>query len=385
MKNICVVITARPSYSRIRSALIALRKYDGINLQLVAAASAVLDTYGKVINQIKADGFSLAATVYDMVEGENLVTSAKTTGLGIIELANVFNNIHPDYVVTIADRYETISTAIAAAYMNIPLIHIQGGEVTGNIDEKVRHAITKLADIHLVSTEKARERVIKMGEEPDRVFVTGCPSIDIAAEVIKNYEKLKFDPIERYNGVGKLLKDRERYIVVMQHPVTTNLGEVRSQTRCVLEAVEKLDRQVYWFWPNVDAGADVVSKEIRIHREHGLAKNIYFFKNMAPDDFLTLLLGSVCIVGNSSVGIRECSFLGVPAINLGDRQIGRERGKNVIDLPYETEAIVTTLHQVSLSPRPASDTLYGDGKAGERIAKVIASLDEIAINKMLAY
>lgn len=385
MKKICVVITARPSYSRIRSALFELKKFDNIQMQLVVAASAILDSYGKVVNQVKKDGFEIAAEVYNMISGENTIASAKTTGLGIIELATVFDNIKPDYVVTIADRYETMATAIAASYMNIPLIHIQGGEVTGNIDEKVRHAITKLADVHLVSTQKARERVIKMGEQPDRVYVTGCPSIDIAENVRRNYETLKFDPVEKYNGVGKLLDDREKYIVVMQHPVTTSIGEARKQTRCVLEAVEGIDKQVYWFWPNVDAGADGVSKEIRIHRETNNPNNIYFFKNMSPDDFLVLLMGSECIIGNSSVAIRECSYLGVPAINIGDRQIGRERGRNVIDCDYDTKEIREAYKQIISSPRIEGECLYGNGAAGEEIARVIASLGDVPINKILSY
>lgn len=385
MKRVCVVITARPSYSRIRNALIALKKYKEIDLQLVVAASAVLEIYGKVVKQIEKDGFVIAASVFNVVEGENVVATAKTTGLGIIELSTVFNSIKPDMVVTIADRYETMATAIAAAYMNIPLIHIQGGEVTGNIDEKVRHAITKLADIHLVSTPKARERVIKMGEDPKRVYVTGCPSIDIADKVRREYQNLIFDPIEKYNGVGHILEDRDEYIVVMQHPVTTAIHEARTQTRCVLEMVEKIDKQIYWFWPNVDAGTDEVSKEIRIHREQGKAKNIYFFKNMSPEDFLVLLMGSVCIIGNSSVAIRECSYLGVPAINLGDRQNGRERGKNVIDVPYDIMEIEKAYKEIVRRGHGEGEKIYGDGRAGEKIAGIIASLEDIPINKMLNY
>ena len=384
-KNVCVVITARPSYSRIRSALIELKKYSEINLQIVVAASAVLDTYGNVVKQIEKDGFEIAGMVYNVVSGENLSTSAKTTGLGIVELSTVFDNIKPDVVVTIADRFETMSTAITASYMNIPLIHIQGGEVTGNIDEKVRHAITKLADIHLVATEKAKERVIKMGENPESVFVTGCPSIDIAAEVKKDYDSLRFDPVKKYNGVGSLIENRENYVVVMLHPVTTEIAQAKEQTRCLLKVAEKIGRQIYWFWPNIDAGSDIVSKEIRIHRETNKKSNIYFFKNMSPQDFLVLLLGCECIVGNSSVAIRECSYLGVPAINIGDRQIGRERGSNVTDVPFEQEAIMKAYNKVAFSLRPQGDTLYGNGEAGKHIAQIIASLDKIAINKMLRY
>lgn len=385
MKNVCVVITARPSYSRIRSALVELKKNSNINLQLVVAASAMVNAYGKVVEQIRHDGFEITAKVYNMISGENVISAAKTTGLGIIELSTIFENIKPDMVITIADRFETMSTAIAASYMNIPLIHIQGGEVTGNIDEKVRHAITKLADIHMVSTEKARERLIKMGEIPDRIYVTGCPSIDIADEVRKKYDLLRFDPIEKYNGVGEVLQNRNDYIIVMQHPVTTEIEEASQQTKCVLDMVGELNKQVYWFWPNVDAGADAVSKEIRIYREEMKNKNIYFFKNMSPEDFLVLLLGSICIIGNSSVAIRECSYLGVPAINLGDRQAGRERGKNVIDCPYEKARIKAAYEQIVTSNRPRGENLYGDGHAGEKIAKIIVSLSNIPIDKKLNY
>ena len=385
MKKVCVVVTARPSYSRIRSALFALKQYRDIELQLVLAASAVLDIYGNVAKQVIRDGFNITAQVHNMISGEDVISSAKTTGMGIVEMATIFDNIKPDYVVTIADRYETMSTAVAASYMNIPLIHIQGGEVTGNIDEKVRHAITKLADVHFVATEMAKERVIKMGENPERVFVTGCPSIDIAENVKKSYEKLKFDPIEKYNGVGNILPNRDKYIVVMQHPVTTSIKEARVQTRAVLEAVEHIDKQVYWFWPNIDAGADSVSKEIRIHREKEKTHNIYFFKNMSPEDFLTLLIGCDCIIGNSSVAIRECSYLGVPAINIGDRQAGRERGKNVIDCDYVMEDIISAYDCIMSKHSVESDTLYGDGHAGERIAQIIDSFKTINIDKRLCY
>ena len=182
-RKICVVITARPSYSRIKTALTEIEKHPDLELQLVIAGSALLDRYGNAAEFIKNDGFKVAAKVYMVLEGENPTTMAKTTGLGLMELTNVFYNLQPDAVISIADRFETIATSIAAAYQNIPLVHIQGGEVTGSIDEKVRHANTKLADLHLVSNEDARERVIKLGEDPEMVINTGCPSIDLARQL----------------------------------------------------------------------------------------------------------------------------------------------------------------------------------------------------------
>ena len=227
MKKICVVVTARPSYSRIKTALRAIDAHPELELQLVIAASALLERYGTAINYIEKDGFTVAAKVFNILEGENLTAQAKTTGLGILELSSVFERLNPDAVVTVADRFETMATAIAASYMNIPLVHIQGGEVTGNIDEKVRHAITKLADLHLVASEDARNRVIKMGENPEKVINTGCPSIDIAKEMI-SMSQLSFDPFQKYGGVGSMIDIHDGYLVVMQHPVTTEYSDSKK-------------------------------------------------------------------------------------------------------------------------------------------------------------
>ena len=382
-RKICVVITARPSYSRIRTALTAIQQHPDLELQLVVAASALLERYGNAIGAIERDGFTPAARVYMVVEGENLVTSAKTTGMGLVELATVFDNLRPDAVVTVADRYETLATAVAASYMNIPVVHVQGGEVTGSIDEKVRHAVTKLSNLHLVSTAQARERVIRLGEEPAAVLLTGCPSIDIAAEVLAN-PAMDFDPFEKYGGVGARGDLSKGYLVVMQHPVTTEYDEARHQVDETLYAVKDAGLPVLWFWPNVDAGSDGTSKGIRVFREREKPDHFHFFRNMFPEDFLRLLCGATAIVGNSSVAIRECSYLGVPAVNIGSRQQGRERGVNVIDVEHDRAAIGAAIREHQRRGRPASDHLYGDGQAGARIADCLATAP-LTIEKRLTY
>jgi UDP-hydrolysing UDP-N-acetyl-D-glucosamine 2-epimerase len=383
-RKVCVVITARPSYARIKTALRAIADHPDLELQLVVAASALLERYGSAIDVVREDGFEIAARVYMVLEGENLASMAKTTGLGLLELATVLDNLKPDVVVTIADRFETMATAVAAAYMNIPVAHMQGGEVTGSIDEKVRHAVTKLSDLHMVCTEQAVERVIRMGEEPGTVFLTGCPSIDLAREVLESPE-MDFDPFERYGGVGVGLDLKEQdYIVVLQHPVTTEYTEARAEALETLHAVRDADVPTLWFWPNVDAGSDGTSKAIRQFRELEKPKNIHFFKNMQPTDFLRLLYHSKCIVGNSSVGIRECSFLGVPAVNIGTRQQGRERGPNVVDVAYDRHAIKAAIEGHLKNGRLPSDHTYGDGHAAERVAKLLAE-QPLRIEKQLTY
>lgn len=380
-RKICVVITARPSYSRIKTALSAIEKHPDLELQVVAAASLLLDQYGKAIDHIRNDGFHVDAQVYMTLEGENLVTSAKTTGLGLIEISTVLDNLKPDIVVTIADRYETIATAISAAYMNIPLAHIQGGEITGSIDDKVRHAITKLADYHLVASKSAAERVLKLGEEPERVFITGCPSIDIAREVLADPGE-QIDPFEKYGGVGSKVDLSNGYVVVMQHPVTTEYQDGRRQITETLFAIKDLGIPALWFWPNVDAGSDLVSKGIRAFRENQAPQNIHFFKDIPPLDFLRLINRSRCLVGNSSVAIRECSFLGIPAVNIGTRESGRDRGPNVIDVDYNRDEISSAIRTHMARGKAPRVELYGNGFAGEKIANILADVPLITQKKI---
>ena len=382
-RKICVVVTARPSYSRIKTALQAIKDHPELELQLVVAASALLDRYGSAVNYINNDGFEIKAKVFNVLEGENLTAAAKTTGIGILELSTVFDNLKPDMVITIADRFETMATAIAASYMNIPLVHIQGGEVTGNIDEKVRHSITKLADYHFVASEGARERVLKLGEEEKSIFNTGCPSIDLAKNVLINPE-FNFNPYQKYGGVGACPDLSEGYVVVMQHPVTTEYADSRKHIKETLHAVKDLSLPVLWFWPNVDAGADGTSTGIRSFREEHNPKHIHFFKNMEGEDFLRLLVNSKCLVGNSSVGIRECAYLGVPVVNIGTRQNKRERGNNVIDVDYNSDEIKATILKWIGSPKPELSNVYGGGDAGKKIADLLVNLP-LKFHKTITY
>lgn len=382
-RKICVVITARPSYSRVRSALRAIQNHPNLELQLVLAGSALLDRYGKAADFIIQDGFESKAKVYMVLEGENPTTMAKTTGLGLMELTNVFYNLQPDAVISIADRFETIATSIAAAYQNIPLVHIQGGEVTGNIDEKVRHANTKLADIHLVSNEEARTRVIRLGEDPEMVINTGCPSIDLAKEIEKE-KNLGFDPLEKYGGVGKNIHWKDGYLVVMQHPVTSEYEKAREQIMETLHAVKNSGIPSFWFWPNVDAGSDGTSNGIRTFREKYSPDNIHFFKNMDSLDFLRLLKHSKMIIGNSSAGIRECSYLGIPAINIGSRQTRRLKAENVIDCDYDRNEILLKIRQLSEIGHLPSSRIYGNGEAGKKIADILAEI-ELKAHKIIQY
>ena len=222
-----------------------------------------------------------------------------------------------------------------------------------------------------------------MGELSEKIFVTGCPSIDLAAEILSEPE-LDFNPFQKYGGVGDLNRLLNGYVVVMQHPVTTEYELSREQVTQTLQAVHDLDMPALWFWSNADAGADGTSNGIRKFREMVRPPNMHFFKNMSPTDFLRLIYNSKCLVGNSSVGIRECSFLGVPVVNIGTRQSGRKRGRNVIDVGHDSKEIRSAIARQFEHGQYQSDRLYGDGKAGSRISKLLASAP-LGTQKRLAY
>jgi len=374
-KKIAVVITSRASYARVKNLLKAIQNHKELDLILIGAASLMLEKYGNAHLIVAKEGFQINEEVYTVVEGGNPITMAKTVGLGIIELATIFNNHKPDIVVSIADRFETIATAIAGAYLNIPVAHIQGGEVTGSIDEKVRHAVTKIASIHFVSHKVAAKRVRKMGENPDTIFITGCPSIDLAEEVM-NEKKNEFDLLDKYGGTGAKINLDNDFIIVMQHAVTTEYANSYNDMWETLMAVELQKIPAIIMWPNMDAGSDLISKAIRVYRENINPNNVHFLKNLEPKDFLRLLLKSRGIIGNSSVGIRECSFLGVPAVNIGTRQNGRARGNNVLDVHHDRDVVKEAIENYLLkSSRLPSSNLYGDGCAGEKIADILNSVD----------
>lgn len=381
VRKICIVVNSRANYARIKSVMRAVQRHNRLELQLIVGASALLYRYGNVVDLIRADGFEPAAVVYSIVEGENPTTMAKSTGMGIIELSTQFENLQPDIVLTVADRFETMATAIAASYMNIPLAHTQGGEVTGSIDESVRHAITKLAHLHFPATELARDNVVRMGEDPSTVHLTGCPAIDLLAESDLG---LTANVLNHGRGVGPCVDPSKPYLVVLQHPVTTEYGSGFGQIRETLSAVERVGMQTVWLWPNVDAGSDDVSKGLRMFREDHPGANIHYYRNFPAEDYARLLNNAACVVGNSSSSLREGSFLGVPAVNVGTRQQGRERGPNVVDADYSADTIENAVRGQIAHGRYQCCKLFGDGGAGQRVANILADT-EITIQKRLAY
>jgi len=377
---VCVVVASRANYARIKSALEAVREHPELELQLVAGASLVLERFGNALEVLTMDGFAPDATIRFIIEGETPATMAKSTGLGLLELPTVFELLQPDIVVTVADRFETIATAVAASYMNIPVAHTQGGEVSGSIDESVRHAVTKLAHVHFPATELAAQRVVAMGEDPAWVFNVGCPSIDLVARTELG---LRRDVLEQFGGTGAPVDPEQPFLLVMQHPVTTEYGHGFDQVGTTLEAVAELGMQTLVFWPNVDAGSEDVAKGIRTFRELGRANGFHFFRNLPPEVFVKLMAHCACMVGNSSAALREGSFLGTPAVTVGSRQHGRERGANLVEVEHDRAAVADAIRDQLAHGRYERSSLFGDGTAGVKIADKLAEVRPSVQKKLL--
>jgi len=384
VRKVCVVVGSRANYGSIKSVMRAVQAHPDLQLQIIVAASALLDRFGSVVDVIERDGFKPDARVNMIVEGETPVTMAKSTGLGLLELPTLFELLKPDVVVTVGDRFETMATAVAGAYMNIPLAHTMGGEVTGTIDESIRHAITKLAHVHFPANQDAADRIIRLGEDPAAVHVVGCPRIDLVSEVISNGSAaLDGDWLDR-EGVGGHISTDQPFLLVSQHPVTTEYGRAEHQINETLMALEELKMPTVMLWPNVDAGSEDVSRGMRKFRERCKPEYIRFYKNFPVETFLRLMRSAACLVGNSSAFIREGAFIGTPAVNIGSRQDGRERGPNVVDVDYDRAAITAAIgKQIKHGPY-SSAHIYGDGKAGARIADLLSTAP-LHVQKRIQY
>lgn len=349
----------------------AIQRHPALELQVVVGASALLDRYGAVVDLIERDGFPVDARIHMLIEGETPATMAKSTGLGLLELPTAFERLRPDVVITVGDRFETMATTLAAAYMNIALAHTMGGEVTGTIDESIRHAVTKFAHIHFPACSDAQERIIKLGERPEDVYLVGCPRIDLVAEALER-DKNGPGPDLFGDGVGGVFDLEQPFLLLSQHPVTTEYGEGERQITETLMAIGDVGLPTIALWPNADAGSEDVARGMRKFREHFDDSKIHFFKNLPTDVYISLMRRTACLVGNSSSGIREGAFIGTPVVNIGSRQDKRQRGSNVLDVDHERGAIAAAIREQVAHGQYPTAPIYGDGHAGERIAEVLA-------------
>ena len=383
MKKICVVITNRAHYARGKLVLKAINEHPELELQLIVAGSALIDKYGNIMTKIEEDGFKINKKITMLLEGGTPTAMAKTTGVGLLEFSTAFENLEPDIVLIRGDRYEILAPAIAASYLNIPLAHIEGGDVTGTIDESVRHAVTKLAHLHFATNELSKERILKMGEIPENIYNVGSPDAEFL-----NSQDLTFNPNEIWKGetigVGERPDLSKEYLIIIQHPVTTEHKKSKEQTEETIKAIHELKMPTIWIWPNVDAGTDELSKAVRVYRENTEQNHIQFVRFLDPTLFAKLLKNAACIVGNSSAGIKESSFLGTPAVNIGTRQQGRLKDKNVIDVSHDSEEIKEAILKQIKNGNYNQSELYFKPDTSKQIANTLAE-SKIKVQKRLRY
>lgn len=378
MKKIAVVIINRSNYARLKPLLSELKNNSKINLSIISGSSSILSKYGEVSLQIKKDGFKIDHEFYSHLAGENIITMTKSTGLIIMDLSSILQKIKPAMLVISGDRFETLAVGITASYMNIPVCHLMGGELTGSIDEKVRHSLTKLSDYHFPCTKRSKKIITQMGENPKNIWNVGCPSIDLAKKV--NLKKSV--NLQRYDfGRGFKVDLKKRYIVILIHPDTKKYKENKHLISETCKSLKGIDVQVIWLWPNIDAGADLIAKTVGDFADKNKDIKINFYKHFEPEDYLRIINKSLCLVGNSSSGIRECSYLGVPVVNIGKRQIFRERSKNVIDVSENHKIINKAIKKQIVQKRYKKSLLYGDGLSSKKIVKILEKLKPISEKK----
>ena len=379
-RKVCVVLVDRANYGRMKPVMRALADHPQLELQVVAAGTMVLERFDYPVRVVRQDGFPVDGEIYIELEGSTPSTMAKSVGFGMVEFASEFQRLKPDVVLLIGDRYEALAAAVAAAYMNICIGHIQGGEVSGSIDESARHAISKFAQFHFPSTQRAAEYVIRMGERPDTILSIGCPSSDLARVLDR---KLAPEIINQ-RGSGAVIDVTRPFLLVIFHPTTTEYGGELKQMEALLAALDEVQTQSVLLWPNIDAGSDHVGKAIRRFRDQKRPDWLRTLINLSPEEYQRVLANAACAVGNSSSFVRDAGFFGTPVVLVGNRQEGRETDVHAMRVPSSTPEITAAVRKQLLHGRYAPSTLYGDGHVSKRIADALARLQPY-IQKRLHY
>ncbi|QQS47116.1 MAG: UDP-N-acetylglucosamine 2-epimerase (hydrolyzing) [Acidobacteriota bacterium] len=379
-RKICVVLVDRANYGRLKPVMQAISDHPTLDLQVIASGTMVLERFDQPARVVREDGFRIDGEIYIELEGSTPATMAKSVGFGVVEFASEFQRLKPDVVLLIGDRYEALSAAIAAAYMNICIAHIQGGEVSGSIDESARHAISKFAHYHFPSTRRSADYLVRMGERPETILTVGCPSSDIARCIDRSLNP----EILNLTGGGAPIDIELPYLLVLFHPTTTEFGGERGQMVELLEALDRLRMQTVLMWPNIDAGSDHISKAIRVFRVERKPDWLRTLTNLVPEDYLKVLANAACAIGNSSSFVRDAGYFGTPVVLVGNRQEGREIDRHVTHVDPISDLIHSAVRNQLAHDRYPASTLYGDGHVSERIAEALARLEPY-IQKRLNY
>ena len=367
-KKICVITGTRANYGRLKPIMKEIINSNKLELSVVVTGMHLIRECGYTVTEIEKDGFIIDAKVDMHLANLNEAGMCKSLGIALLGLTQAIESIKPDVILILGDRDEDLAGAIIGAHMNIPVAHIHGGEVTGTVDEIIRHGITKFSHIHFPATENSKERIIKLGENQDYVYNVCSPGLD---SILNREYKTKKDIFKKYG-----LSMKKKLIILSQHPVTTEADKSGDQIRKTLEAVKRIGEQVILIYPNSDAGS---RKIVDVIKEYEKLEFINSYMNIPFEDFLNLLKYTDVMVGNSSSGIMEAPSFKVPVVNVGTRQNGRECSTNLLNVSYNEEEIYMAIHKSLYDESYINEVNkcinpYGDGKTGKRIVEILESL-----------
>jgi len=382
-RKISVITGTRADYGILRPVLREIVRSKKLQLYLIVTGMHLSRKHGLTINEIKKDGFKIHTTIKMLPSKDDNYSMANSVGEGIIKFAKVFKQLQPDINLVLGDRDEALAASIVSYHMNIPNAHIHGGDKSqAGIDEYNRHAITKISNIHFVATKKSKKRVIKMGEDPKYVFLTGSPSID---EILDNKITAKTD-LEKKYGFSSFTNNE---ILLVYHPVTTQTARSAKQIRNILDAIIKTKRPTIAIAPNSDAGNEEIFRYLRMYSQKYDFIKIY--NSIPRSDYLGMLNNCGVLIGNSSSGIIEASCFDIPVIDIGIRQKDREKSKNVLSILDDSTFLIynTILKALRLKQqkRLRREFIYGNGTASKKITKHLEKiiLDKHLIQKQIYY
>lgn len=363
-KNICVALTNRTNYSKLKTVLFALRKLPDVQCRIVLSSTILLDRYGNGYQDLLRDGFEIDKRIDCVLMNDSHEAMAKTVGLSMVEHSSYFQWRKPDLLIIVGDRFDMLAPAVAASMMNIPIAHIQGGELSGTIDNVIRDVITRFASLHFVATEQSALNLVNHGVPKECVFDYGCPAVEYISQINVggHFDKARLGKTFKHDIE---IEPREAYFLVMIHPDTTNRHDVNMDA--VMDAVASFGLKAFIFYPNVDAHNSEIVSSIAKYKTND---KFYMIRHMPLEGFIHTMAHCSCMISNSSSGIREAASYGVPVINIGHRQIDRERNKNVIDIGDRYEELRSTIEKY-MGHRFERENIYFKSNCADQIASRI--------------
>lgn len=383
-RKILGVTGIRSEYDIMSPVFSAIQEHPLLELELIVTGAHLSDAYGYTIKEIRADGFRIADEIESLINGDRNCSRLKGLAIQFQGMVQTVVRVNPDFLLVLGDREESMSTALVGAYMNIPVVHVAGGDrVVGNVDDQVRHAVTKLAHLHFVTNQESYERVIKLGEQTFRVFNTGNPGLDRIFKV----PEISIDQLSE--RLGFKIEDGEPFILLIQHVISTETEQAYFQMKKTLDAVKQIGIKTILIYPNSDAGSQQIIRAILEYKELPF---LHIAQNLPRLEFVNIMRRAGCMLGNSSAGILEAPSLKLPVVNVGNRQKGRLHAENVQFVPHDIETICKAVNKALFDKQYREQVTncnnpYGDGHASDKIVSILATIpiDEKLLIKDMTY